>query len=318
MPISLPRPFTANGSTDPLVSKANDESSLQGHRDRVVRPENFFEALAPVAALDLETFQFKRDVAEAVLAGEIPGASDLEVADVVVNLVHVELEGYGTDSKNRLRDDRDVELLIRAARMACKRIAVDFPKLPFRNFATFYSYWKKEGMSGSWAARREYLQDLFDPIEEAITTLQMRVFEDALLDPVSPLRRTGWSTVDREIQDLRRRFEAARSPQDYASVGTACIRVLEAVGDAGFDPAKHLSPGETAAPPRDRTKDRLGRIVQVELAGIDAVEIRGLVNASIVVAHHVKHRATPNRREAGMAADAAILVANLLRRALKS
>ena len=283
-----------------------------------MRSDDFFEAPAPAGALDLEISHFKRNVAEAVLAGEILGASDLEVADVVVNLVHVELEGYGTDGKNRLREDRDVELLIRAARMACKRVAIDFPKLPFRNFATFYSYWKKEGMSGSWAARREYLQHLFGPIEEAITSLQMRVFEDPLLDPVSPLRRTGWSTVDREIQDLRRRFEAARSPQDYASVGTACIRVLEAVGDAGFDPVRHLAPGETAVPPRDRTKVRLGRIVQVELAGTDAEEIRGLVNASIVVAHHVKHRTTPNRREAGMAADAAILVANLLRRTLKS
>ncbi len=283
-----------------------------------MRSEDFFETLAPAGGWDLETFQFKRSLAEAVLAGDVTAASDLEMADVVVNLLHAELEGYGTDSKNRIREDRDIELLVRAARMACKRIAIDFTKLPFRNFATFYTYWKKEGMSGSWAARREYLQALFGPIEEAITNLQMRALEDSLLDPVSPLRRTGWSTVDREIQDLRRRFEAARSPQDYAAVGTACIRVLEAVGDAAFDPARHLLPGETSSPPRDRTKDRLGRVVQVELAGADGEQIRGLVNASIVVAHQVKHRATPTRRDAGMAADATIVVANLLRRALKS
>jgi hypothetical protein len=87
-----------------------------------VHSEDFFEAPAPSGALDLEISHFKRNVAEAVLAGEILGTSDLEVADVVVNLVHVELEGYGTDGKNRLRGDRDVELLIRSARMACKRV----------------------------------------------------------------------------------------------------------------------------------------------------------------------------------------------------
>lgn len=279
-----------------------------------LRPDDFFETAEATAPLYLETYTFRSDFALNVLAGKVEGISDLEAADVAVRLLRSELERYGTSGGNRIQHDEDLELLFRIARSACKRVGIEFPKLPFRTFHGFYVFWKKEGMSGSYAARRIYLEDVFHPIEDAIDSLQLRAFDESLAEAISPWQRTGWPTVDKEISDLRLRFDAARSPQDYAAVGIACVRILEAIGDAAFDTKRHLLPSETVAPPRDKTKDRLGRVVQSELSGSEFEEIRSLISAAITVAHRVKHKTTPTRREAGMAADAVILVANLVRR----
>jgi hypothetical protein len=279
-----------------------------------LRADDFFETVEATPPLYLETHTFRSDFALNLLAGKVEGISDLETADITVRLLHSELERYGTSGGNRIEEDDDLELLFRLARAACKRVGIELPRLAFRTFNGFYSFWKKQGMSGSYAARRNYLEDVFHPIEEGIDGLQLRALDESLAEPISPWQRTGWPTVDREISDLRQRFDAARSSQDYAAVGTACVRILEAIGDAAFEPEKHLLPGETVAPPRDKTKDRLGRVVQVELSGSESEEIRGLVNTAITVAHRVKHKATPSRREAGLAADAVILLANLVRR----
>ena len=76
-------------------------------------------------------------------------------------------------------------------------------------------------------------------------------------------------------------------------------------------PAAHLREGEEV-PPRDKTKQRIGRFVETALP--DDAELRRLVNAAIELAQKVKHNATPTRRQAGIAADSVIMLANILRR----
>jgi hypothetical protein len=277
-----------------------------------MRPDDFFM----LDARDLESSPLlRRELLQAILAGNAELGSDIDVADALVQLTHQEFEGYGTHGKQRLHDDDDVDLVSRAARSVCKRIGVEFPQLPFHNFSAFLKFWKLQGMSGSWAARRNYLDDAFRPTEEAMSRLQERTIDDALVDPVSPRGRTGWPEVDAEIQALRRRFDVASSPQDYSSVGTGCVRVLEAVADAAFDPNRDLDQGEPLIP-RDKSKERLGRVVKRSLSGSEVELMRKLLNATIEVAHQVKHRRTPTRRDAGLATDAAIMVANLVRRLL--
>lgn len=50
------------------------------------------------------------------------------------------------------------------------------------------------------------------------------------------------------------------------------------------------------------------------MLGRESATARRLVRASIEMAQEVKHSDTPTRRDAGLAADAVILLANLLRR----
>jgi hypothetical protein len=54
--------------------------------------------------------------------------------------------------------------------------------------------------------------------------------------------------------------------------------------------------------------------VEDAAAGADLENLRRLARCSVDLAHEVKHSATPTRREAGIAADSVILLANMLRR----
>lgn len=124
--------------------------------------------------------------------------------------------------------------------------------------------------------------------------------------------RTGWPEVDKEISELRRHFQGARTAQDYRSVGLDCVAVTESLGAQVYDPAKHLREGEEE-PPIANTKQRLERFLGDAIPGPENATLRKLARATIDYAQHVKHSGTPTRREAGIAADAVIQLANILR-----
>lgn len=68
-------------------------------------------------------------------------------------------------------------------------------------------------------------------------------------------------------------------------------------------------------PPKDKTKLRIGRYIEDALPGPLNADVRGLAVRAIELAHHVYHSPDGStRREAGIAADSVILLANLLRR----
>ena len=119
--------------------------------------------------------------------------------------------------------------------------------------------------------------------------------------------------MDEEIAELRRHFEIATSPQDYRNIGNDCVTVLEAISAVAYDHAIHKR-GDEPEPPVASTKDRLDRYVEVSIPGAENAPIRKVARAVIELAQAVKHRPAGNRRDAGIAADAVIQLANLLRR----
>ena len=241
--------------------------------------------------------------------GQIDGRSDLEVAIALAELLHDDLRHYGTDSQQQL-DDQETAAAITALAAVTRRLGIRF-SLPFRNQTGFRSYWLRNNGSGSWEARRAMLDSLFDPLHQQLIEMENRSFE-ALARPVSPREATGWPMVDEEIRELRRRFQTSQTPQDYRDVGNHCIGVLEALSRTVYDPTKHQRPGEDV-PPVDKTKQRLGRYVEESLGGADNFELRGLVTKAVEFAQKVKHD-LPSRRDAGIAADSVILLANILKR----
>jgi hypothetical protein len=122
---------------------------------------------------------------------------------------------------------------------------------------------------------------------------------------------TGWAKVDNEIGELRRAFASARSPQAFRAVGVHCVGVLEALSRTVYDPARHLRPGESVPSP-DKTKQRIGRYIEMAVPGSSNEEVRGLANKASELAHHVKHSETPSWVDASIAADAVILLSYIL------
>lgn len=252
-----------------------------------------------------------RDLLDEVVSGEGIDRSDVEVGVALLRLAHDELEAFGTDGAQRTSED-DIRRILQACRLLLKRIGVRLD-LPFRDFRTFKHHWLANDAYANWQARRNILNDLFEPAHRELAQREDNEIASVLARPVTTHPGTGWSRVDEEINELRRHFAAARSPQDYRNVGNDCVAVLERLSEAVFDADRHLQSGQDV-PPVSRTKIRIGAYVERASAGPANAEIRKVARAVIELAQAVKHRDTPTRRDAGIAADSVIQLANILRR----
>lgn len=263
---------------------------------------------------DTTVHRFRREMARRLRQGPLEDAPDPEVAVALARLIHDELEAFGTGG-GQVIEDADLREALQALRAVCGRLGVGEPKVPFRDFTTFRSYWIRNGASGSggWQARRDILAGVFDALHDRLADLESQSLTSSLAQPVSPRGRTGWAKVDAEVAELRRHFQSATTPQDYRNVGNDCVILIEAVSAAAYDPGMHLRP-DGSEPPVAKTKERLDRVVEVALPGPENAELRKVARATIEAAQAIKHRTTPSRRDAGIAADATIMLVNLLRR----
>ena len=271
-----------------------------------VTPEDFFED-----DFVSDKRLLNHELLERVRAGVYNDRSDVEVAAALLRLAHDELKAYGT-GENQRTDERDIRLILRTSRHLLNRLGVVLD-LPFSDYGTFRSHWMANGAHGNWQARRDILNEFFEPVHLQLAELENDELGSVLAKPVTSRPGTGWSRVDTEINEMRRHFGSARSAQDYRNVGNDCVAVLERLSEVAFDPELHLKEGEQV-PPVANTKDRLGRFVENAASGPANAEIRKVARAAIELAQAIKHQSEPTRRNAGIAADSVILLANLLRR----
>lgn len=241
------------------------------------------------------------------------GLPDLDVTLALMDLVRDDLHLSGTEGGQRIAD-ADLRIAVRALERTSERAGLPF-KLPFRDHAGWRSYWIRKGASGAggWQARRDLLGELFDEPYAQMVAAQDRALDATLAAAISPHERLGWPAVDTEIGELRRHFRSAMSPQDYRAVGNDCVHVLEALSRKVYRHPEHTPDGEEE-PPVAKTKLRLERYVEARLPGADNAELRKFARAAIELAQAVKHGGSPTRTEAGIVADAVILLGNMLRR----
>lgn len=255
---------------------------------------------------------FDLELVARIRSGQTTEIDDLEAASALTTLVHDELEEYGTSGQEQLSNSEMRECLM-ALRSVLHRLGVTDVTVPFRDFKTFRTYWLRNDAHGSWQARREILQSIFNPIHDELADREAQVLSGGLADPVSPRGRTGWTRIDQEIAEIRRHFASAKTPQDYRNVGNDCVIVLEGLSAQAYEPNRHLREGEEE-PPVGQTKNRLNRVVEINLPGPANAELRKQIKATIELAQAVKHRNDGDRLTAGIAADSVILLANILRR----
>jgi hypothetical protein len=256
--------------------------------------------------------QLNIDLITALRAGPVAGHEDVEVAAGLAWLVHDDLERFGTDGGQEMTETQIREAIL-VLRAVVGRVGITDFNPPFRDYATFKSHWLRDNCYNSWQARRNLLNDLFDPLHTRLTEMETRALSSTLADPISSRPVTGWTRVDTEVAELRRHFQNAKTEQDYRNVGNDCVIVTEALSAQVYDPKIHLPDGEEE-PPVAKTKARIERYIEVAIPGPDNAELRKLARAAIEFAQRVKHSPTASRRDAGIAADTVILLANILRR----
>ncbi len=285
--------------------------------DSAVRPSDFFieepQKADPIfGVLGSSAKRVNEDLLDELLRGPLTDKSDAEAAVALARLVHDVLQAFGTGG-GQLMDADQIRLAIQALRAATRRLGIDGFKVPFRDFSSFRDWWINNGAGGSYQARRDLLAEIFNDLHDQLADMEQEELEASLVNPISPHSRTGWSVVDTEISELRRHFNTARTPQDYRAVGLGCVAVTEVLSAQVYDPKRHLREGEEE-PPVAKTKQRIERFIEDTAPGADNQRLRTLARAVIEYAQEVKHSTTPTRREAGIAADAVIQLANILRR----
>lgn len=251
------------------------------------------------------------DLVRQLASGPLPGDDPLATAIALTQFVRGQYNSYGTDGKPQI-DDAESREVFRSLRAVLRRQGVDFNP-QWSDFPSFRTYWNAHEGRGSWQARRDMLANLFDPVLEALETTQDRASENEVARPVSPRSELGWPAVDSHIEQLRQRFATASTHVDYKDVGNRCVGVLEALSAVVYDRAVHC-PEDEAPPPVDKTDIRIGAYIDQRLPGSSNEELRGLVKKASALSHKMKHSPRADRITTGIAADAVILLANILRR----
>lgn len=282
-------------------------------RSTGVRADDFYDRSSATDAWDfVGAPELNEALLRQVATGPLGETPDIELAAALAHFVHSEFELYGTSGSSLTRDNS--ALMATALTRVLQRLGIADFSLPFRDFDGFRSYWLRNDGHGSWQARRDILNDLFNPLHEQLERREAATLEWTLASGISPHPVVGWPRVDEEISEMRRHFNMASTQQDYSNIGNDCIAVLEALSAVVYDHARHGSAG-TEEPPVASTKARFDRYIEVELVGPENAHLRKVARASVELAQAVKHRReTATRTEAGIAADAVILLANMLRR----
>ena len=241
---------------------------------------------------------------------------DLTAAELLLELLHQQFEAYGTGGGEWI-EAKDMRVAVDACNEVVRRLGLAEFEIPFRDYSSFHTWWVENGAYGSWQGRRDLLQRIFEPAERMVRSTRIDERRRRVASGVTPTGRLDWPSFERMVIQIETRFRSARGVPDYKAVGLDCVTLLEALSRSLYDPAQHLRLGESE-PPVDQSKNRLDRVVEDAAQGSGKAELRKLVKAAIEYAHHVKHQTTPSRQDAGMAADATILVAHLLRRLVGS
>lgn len=236
-------------------------------------------------------------------------SKDLGQIIALVELARDEFIERGTSNQPRI-DNSESKSLLRAVKHAAQRLSIPID-FPFRDFDGFYRYWLDNDAYGSWQARREIVNRIFDPVLDTLEDRQERAFMADLASAATDDHTISWAEVRESVNALRERYRHATTSADYSDVGNRAVAVIESLSAVVFDPAVHWDQGYPV-PPVDKTNIRLEAFVDSKLPGSSNAEIRGLAKKSIALAHKVKHWSSSTKVEAGIAADSAILLASIL------
>lgn len=171
--------------------------------------------------------------------------------------------------------------------------------LGFNDLWVWHGIWSS-GELPTYASRRVYVNNLFDPL--------IRQIKNPTLTSYEP---TGWERVDRNADELRRRFSEAKSPEQYQAVGLLCREALISTAQAVFDPELHPTTDGVKASDTD-AKRMLEAYIPVALTGSANDFLRKHARASLDLAVHLQHRRTATFREAALCVEATTSVINIV------
>jgi hypothetical protein len=122
---------------------------------------------------------------------------------------------------------------------------------------------------------------------------------------------TGWQKVDRQVQEMRSRLDAAQTEEQFQTVGLLCREVLISVAQEVFDPERHPSVDDKTPSDTD-SKRMLEAIFEAELKGSSNEEARAHARAAVRLALALQHKRLADFQTAALCAEGTLSVVNML------
>jgi hypothetical protein len=186
------------------------------------------------------------------------------------------------------------------AELARRRI--DDPN-PYGDLWEWYGKWSSD--LPTWASRRAYLAELFNPLLDALARGATWAETRAFAQP------TGWALVDRQLGEARKALEGASREEHFQSVGLLCREAVISLAQAVYDPDRHPSTDGIEPSPTD-AKRMLESYVAVELASPANDDVRTHARASLRLALSLQHDRTAGFRKAALCLEATSSLVNVI------
>ena len=152
----------------------------------------------------------------------------------------------------------------------------------------------------TYASRRVYVNSLFEPLIKQVKSPNLTNYQP-----------TGWERVDRNADELRRRFAEAGTEEQFQAVGLLCREALISTAQAVFNPELHPTADGVKSSDTD-AKRMLEAYIPVVLTGSANDFLRKHARASLDLAVHLQHRRTATFREAALCVEATTSVINII------
>lgn len=169
----------------------------------------------------------------------------------------------------------------------------------FGDLWEWYGRWKT-GDLPSYESRRVYIRNMIDPL---VRKLQIGREEE--------FTPTGWSRVDRNVEEMREVLGYASTEEQFQTVGLVAREALISLAQAVYDSTKHPPLDSNIIISNTDAKRMLESYLAVELAA-ESQEVRSHVRSALNLALKLQHSRTATFRIASMCAEATTAVINLI------
>ena len=171
--------------------------------------------------------------------------------------------------------------------------------LPYGDLWQWHGRWSQDDLK-TYASRRVFVGQLFDP-------LIARVRSGRTIE----IESTGWARVDRTIVHASERLAAARTEEQFQTVGLLCREALISLAQEVFDPARHPTEPDVRVSQTD-FKRMIEAYISVELKGSSADEARKHARSALDLALRLQHQRTAAFRDAAICLEATGSVVSII------
>lgn len=234
----------------------------------------------------------KRQSYEEIRVESIPAVADGIVALLAEMIIHRAMMTNVATGGTRIQEVNDY-YIAREFRIRNGLPADVKYENPHADLWAWYKHWN--GNFGSYAERRQYVREMFNPVIAALSrrsTVAMPGREP-----------TGFERVDRAMRKARSQFEVASAEEDYQAIGLLCREVIISLAQAVFDPDLHETLDGVTASATDANRMLEAYIGHVFPGGSNK-EVRAHARASLALTLNLQHRRTATKQLAALCVEA--------------